>query len=87
MGSGVGSPGRGWPGSGNWWLRHRLLLRGYDTLTALGRDKPADILASDDPTHEISAAWGGKEQLRRLLACTTLAAARAERVKFNQYVT
>ena len=21
MGSGVGSPGRGWPGSGNWWPR------------------------------------------------------------------
>jgi transposase len=57
---------------------HRLLL---------GRDKLADILNRDDPTHEISAAWGVKEQLRRLLACTTLAAARAERVRFNQYVT
>ena len=30
------------------------------------------ILATDDPTHEISAAWGVKEQLRRVLACTTL---------------
>ena len=45
------------------------------------------ILATDDPTHEISAAWGVKEQLRRVLACTTLTAARAERARFNQYVT
>jgi len=45
------------------------------------------ILPSDDPTHETSAAWGVKEQLRRRLACITLAAARAERARFNQYVT
>jgi transposase len=69
------------------WAHRLLLLRGYDTVSAHGRDKLADILASDDPTHEISAAWGVKEQLRRLLACTTLAAARAERARFNQYVT
>ena len=35
-----------------------------------------DTLGVDDPTHEISAAWGIKEQLRRLLACNTLVAAR-----------
>src|SRR5665647_2246470 len=69
------------------WAHRLLLLRGYDTLSARGRDKLADILASDDPTHEISAAWRVKEQLRRLLACTTPAAARAERARFNQYVT
>ena len=69
------------------WAHRVLLLRGYDTVSARGRDKLADILASDDPTHEISAAWGVKEQLRRLLASTTLAADRAERVTFNQYVT
>ena len=48
----------------------------YDTLSDRGRDKLADTLGVDHPTHEISAAWGIKEQLRRLLACTTLAAAR-----------
>jgi transposase len=69
------------------WAHRLLLLRGYDTLSARSRDKLADILNRDDPTHEISAAWGVKEQLRRLLAATTLAAARAERVRLNQYVT
>jgi transposase len=69
------------------WAHRVLLLRGYDTVSARDRDKLADILDSDDPTHEISAAWGVKEQLRRLLASTTLAADRAERVTFNQYVT
>jgi len=27
-------------------------------------------LAADDPTNEIGAAWGVKELLRQLLACT-----------------
>ena len=69
------------------WAHRLLLLRGYDTLSERGRTKLNEIFTHDDPTHEISAAWGVKEQLRRLLACTTLHAARLERVRFNQHVT
>lgn len=69
------------------WAHRLLLLRGYDTLSERGRTRLNEIFSHDDPTHEISAAWGVKEQLRRLLACTTLPAARAERVRFNDYVT
>ena len=69
------------------WAHRLLLLRGYDTLSERGRTRLNEIFTADDPTHEISAAWGVKEQLRRLLACTTLANAKAERVRFNQHVT
>ena len=69
------------------WAHRLLLLRGYDTLSLRGRDRLDQVLSDDDPTLEIGAAWGAKEQLRRLLACTTLAAARLERQRFDQYVT
>lgn len=68
------------------WAHRLLLLRGYDTLSMRGKSKLNEIFTTDDPTHEIGAAWGVKEQLRRLLACTTLATARAERTRFNTYV-
>ena len=69
------------------WAHRLLLLGGYDTLSMRGRTRLNEIFTADDPTHGISAAWGLKEQLRRLLACTTLPGARAERVRFNQHVT
>jgi transposase len=69
------------------WAHRLLLLRGYDTLSPRGRDRLDRVLGGDDPTKEIGAAWGVKEQLRRLLACTTLAAAIHERKRFDQYVT
>jgi len=68
------------------WAHRLLLLRGYDTLSARGRERLDEVLAADDPTLEIGAAWGVKEQLRRVLACTTLAEARAARRRFDQYV-
>lgn len=68
------------------WAHRLLLLRGYDTLSERGRSRLDDVLAADDPTLEIGAAWGVKEQLRLLLACTTLADARAARRRFDQYV-
>jgi transposase len=40
----------------------------------------------DDPSNEIGAAWGIKEQLRALLATTTVVEARAARVVLAQYV-
>jgi transposase len=68
------------------WAHRLLLLRGYDTLSERGRRRLDDVLAADDPTLEISAAWGVKEQLRRLLACRSLPLARLARTRFNQYV-
>jgi transposase len=68
------------------WAHRLLLLRGYDTLTERGRTRLTEVLADDDPTREIGAAWGVKEQLRRLLATTTLAEARAARRDFDKYV-
>lgn len=68
------------------WAHRLLLLRGYTTHSQRGRDRLEHILRSDDPTEEIGAAWGVKEQLRILLACTTLAAARKAKKRFDIYV-
>ena len=69
------------------WAHRLLLLRGYDTLSDNGKTKLKTVLAVDDPTNQVGAAWGVKEQLRRLLACTTVADAQRERALFNQFVT
>lgn len=69
------------------WANRLLLTRGYDSLSERGRVKLKTVLASNVPTHEIGAAWGVKEQLRRLLATTSVSAAQRERATFNQYVT
>jgi transposase len=68
------------------WAHRLLLLRGYDTLSPRGRAKLDAVLAGDDPTNEIGAAWGVKEQLRRVLACRTLPEARAAKATFDRYV-
>ncbi len=68
------------------WAHRLLLLRGYDSLSQRGRDKLEHILLTDDPTEEIGAAWGIKEQLRILLACTTVAAARKAKTRFDTYI-
>ena len=47
------------------WAHRTLLLRGYDTLSARARSRLDAVFTSDDPTDELSAAWGVKEQLRR----------------------
>jgi transposase len=73
-------------GSDLTWANRLLLMRGYDSLSERGRAKLKTVLATDDPSNEIGAAWGVKEQLRRLLACSTVAAAQRERATFNQYV-
>jgi transposase len=72
-------------GSDPAWAHRLLLLRGYDTLSERGRAKLRTVLAQDDPTNEIAAAWAVKEQLRRLLATTTQAQTRRERVTFDRY--
>ncbi len=68
------------------WAHRLLLLRGADTLSARGWAKLAHVLAVDDPSNEIGAAWGIKEQLRLLLATTTVVDARAARVVLADYV-
>jgi len=55
------------------WANRRLLLRGHGTLSEKGRVRLVKTLRQDDPTQEIGAAWGVKEQLRTLLACGSLA--------------
>ena len=69
------------------WAHRLLLLRGADTLSARGWAKLKYILDVDDPSNQIGAAWGIKEQLRALLATTTVADARAARIVLAQYVT
>ena len=50
------------------WAHRRLLLTAGDRLSARQLDRLQAMLAEDDPTNEIGAAWGCKERLRMLLA-------------------
>lgn len=50
------------------WAHRRLLLTAGDRLSPAGLDRLGRVLAADDPTDEIGAAWGVKERLRQLLA-------------------
>ncbi len=68
------------------WAHRMLLLRGYDTLSARARARLDRVFATDDPTEELSAAWGVKEQLRRLLKAATLEHARVEKMTLGRYV-
>jgi transposase len=68
------------------WAHRILLLRGADTLSERGQARLVHVLATDDPTNEIGAAWGIKEQLRTLLRASTLAEARAARAVLAEYV-
>jgi transposase len=52
------------------WAHRRLLLAAGDRLSRRGLDRLTAVLHADDPTNEIGAAWGVKELLRQLLACT-----------------
>jgi transposase len=40
------------------WANHKLLLRGYDTLSPRAKARLEAVFAADDPTNELSAAWG-----------------------------
>ena len=68
------------------WAHRMLLLRGADTLTPRAWERLEDVFGTDDPTDELSAAWGIKEQLRRLLATDTLAQAWDERMRMGYFV-
>lgn len=45
------------------------------------------MLATDDPTGELGAAWGIKEALRLILASPTIEQARAVKPRFDAWVT
>jgi hypothetical protein len=68
------------------WAHRTLLLRGYDTLSARARTRLDAVLASAYPTDELSAAWGVKEQLRRLLNTSTIEQARYEKMILGCYM-
>ncbi len=59
------------------WAHRLLLLRGADTLSPRGWAKLTHVLAVDDPSNEVGAAWGIKEQLRRVNGHLHLATLRA----------
>ncbi len=63
------SGGRG-RGTDPAWAHRRLLLRAGNTLSPRALARLQRVLASDDPTNQIGAAWGCKELLRQLLATT-----------------
>lgn len=69
------------------WANRRLLLRGADTLSAKAWARLQRVFLTDDPTDELSAAWGIKEQVRRLLRAQTLEQAHEERMRLGYYVT
>src|SRR4051794_806631 len=52
------------------WVHRRMLLTAGDRLSARQLARLRAVLASDDPTGEIGAAWAGMERLRMLLAQT-----------------
>jgi len=68
------------------WANRRLLLRGADTLSPAGWARLEKVLRTDDPTDELGAAWGIKEQLRRLLKTSSLADAHEAKMLLGHYV-
>src|SRR5215213_5276912 len=68
------------------WVNRRLLLRAGNTLSPAALTRLKATLRTDDPTDEIGAAWGIKEQLRRLLTSGSLAEAHEQRMLLGAYV-
>ncbi len=68
------------------WTNRRLLLRAGNTLSPRALARLKATLRTDDPTDEIGAAWGVKEQLRRLLASDSLAEAAEQKMRLGAFV-
>ncbi|MGV8967486.1 MAG: ISL3 family transposase, partial [Cellulomonas sp.] len=68
------------------WANRRLLLRGADTLSPGGWARLEKVFRTDDPTDELGAAWGIKEQLRRLIKTSSLADAHEAKMLLGHYV-
>ncbi|WP_280173887.1 transposase [Geodermatophilus obscurus] len=61
-------------------------MRAGNTLSPAALARLRATLRTDDPTDEIGAAWGIKEQLRRLLTSGSLAEAHEQRMRLGAYV-
>lgn len=68
------------------WTHRRLLLAAGDRLSQRGLARLRHVLAVDDPSNEIGAAWGIKELLRQLLAAPTAHDARHRLFRFYDAV-
>jgi transposase len=68
------------------WANRRLLLRGAETLSRRGWARLEHVLRADDPTDELGAAWGIKEQVRILLRTTNLHDAHEAKMLLGYYV-
>jgi transposase len=68
------------------WVNRRLLLRAGNTLSPRALARLKATLRADDPTDEIGAAWGIKEQLRRLLSSGSLAEAEEQKMRLGAFV-
>jgi transposase len=68
------------------WANRRLLLRAGNTLSPAALTRLKATLRTDDPTDEIGAAWGIKEQLRRLLTSGCLTEAQEEKMRLGAFV-
>ena len=68
------------------WTNRRLLLRAGNRLSPGALARLKGTLRADDPTDEIGAAWGVKEQLRRLLASGSLAEAVEHKMRLGVFV-
>jgi transposase len=68
------------------WTNRRLLLRAGNTLGSRALARLKATLRADDPTDEIGAAWGVKEQLRRLLISGSLAEAAEQKMRLGAFV-
>jgi transposase len=68
------------------WANRRLLPRGADTLSPGGWARLEKVFRHDDPTDELGAAWGIKEQLRRLLKTSSLADAHEAKMLLGHYI-
>ena len=68
------------------WVNRRLLLRSGNTLSPAALARLKATLRADDPTDEIGAAWGIKEQLRALLASGSLTAATEHKMRLGAFV-
>ena len=64
----------------------RLLLRAGNTLGTAALARLKATLRADDPSDDIGAAWGVKEQLRRLLTSGSLAEAHEHRMRLGAFV-
>ena len=68
------------------WAHRRLLLRAGDSLSKAALARLRATFRKDDPTDELGAAWGVKEQLRRLLKTSSLQHAHTEKMRLGVLV-